>query len=320
MTTKQSRTKLLKQLAADVLIAGVILLVFACFHHAVPGLSSGNGGGAIAVLPENTDSSGVQFADFSERFADRFTDGEVEETSNTYRSANVNVSFVQRTVRVDGGSAVCYIFDIYVRSCEYLRTSLYEDTIRGGYHHRIETLTHAQTRDAIAAINGDYCVARDEGVVVRNGTVYRTSPFEDILVLCTDGTMKTYAAGTYSGIDFDSDSIWQVWSFGPSLLSASGEAITRFDSSVSQSNPRSAIGYYEPGHYCIIAVDGRDMGGSEGMTLAELSQLFHDLGCTVAYNLDGGKTSVAVFGDRIINTPYAGGRGCSDIIFVPRED
>jgi exopolysaccharide biosynthesis protein len=37
-------------------------------------------------------------------------------------------------------------------------------------------------------------------------------------------------------------------------------------------NPRSAIGYYEPGHYCFIVVDGRQNGYSDGMTLDELAQ------------------------------------------------
>ena len=55
--------------------------------------------------------------------------------------------------------------------------------------------------------------------------------------------------------------------------------------------------------------------------MADLSKLFEDLGCTVAYNLDGGKSSVMVWdlGSKDINTPYDGGRSVSDIIYIPKD-
>ena len=56
-------------------------------------------------------------------------------------------------------------------------------------------------------------------------------------------------------------------------------------------NPRSAVGYYEPGHYCFVVIDGRQPGYSKGATLMQLAQLFESLGCKEAYNLDGGKSA-----------------------------
>ena len=41
-----------------------------------------------------------------------------------------------------------------------------------------------------------------------------------------------------------------------------------------------------------------------------------ELGCQVAYNLDGGQTSTMTFGDEIANQPYKGGRLTSDIIYI----
>jgi exopolysaccharide biosynthesis protein len=52
------------------------------------------------------------------------------------------------------------------------------------------------------------------------------------------------------------------------------------------------------------------------MTLAQLATLFQDLGCKVAYNLDGGQTSEMVFNGKVVNHPYRGGRTTSDIIYV----
>ncbi len=64
----------------------------------------------------------------------------------------------------------------------------------------------------------------------------------------------------------------------------------------------------------MVVVDGR--GESAGITLPALSQLFHDLGCTAAYNLDGGKTSQLYFNGSVISTPENGGRKLADIVLI----
>ena len=89
--------------------------------------------------------------------------------------------------------------------------------------------------------------------------------------------------------------------------------MTQFKSDVQRPNPRSAIGYFEPGHYCFVQVDGR-IESSRGMTLEELSQLFADLGCTAAYNLDGGQSSGFVWQGQLQSYPYK--RPVYDIIYV----
>ena len=59
---------------------------------------------------------------------------------------------------------------------------------------------------------------------------------------------------------------WQAWTFGPALLNTDGSVLTSFASTnrIISANPRTAIGYYEPGHYCLVVVDGR--GESAGIT------------------------------------------------------
>lgn len=112
-----------------------------------------------------------------------------------------------------------------------------------------------------------------------------------------------------------------AWSFGPALLDADGRAKTEFVTTVAEANPRTAVGCYEPGHYCFVAVDGRGMEGSAGMTMAELAALFEALGCKTAYNLDGGQSSVMAWdeGRVTVNAPANGGRPVSDIIYIPKE-
>ena len=134
-----------------------------------------------------------------------------------------------------------------------------------------------------------------------------------------DGSMQTY-----SRRDVDLDAIiaqgaYQSWAFGPMLLK-DGQVMSEFNSTVNRANPRSAIGYYEPGHYVFVLIDGRQDGYSVGMTTAEMSQLFYDMGCKVAYNLDGGQSAVMAWQGEVANRPYNGGRSTSDIIYITDEE
>ena len=61
--------------------------------------------------------------------------------------------------------------------------------------------------------------------------------------------------------------ILDVWSFGPMLLDGEGRSMHEFDTTVAAANPRTSIGYYEPGHYCFVAADGRGCEGSSGCTM-----------------------------------------------------
>ena len=78
--------------------------------------------------------------------------------------------------------------------------------------------------------------------------------------------------------------ILQTWIFGPRLLDDNGNALANFDTwdYIKKVHPRTALGYYEPGHYCFVVVDGRQTGYSRGMSLPELAKVFEDLGCTAA--------------------------------------
>lgn len=77
-----------------------------------------------------------------------------------------------------------------------------------------------------------------------------------------------------------------------------------------------AIGYYEPGHYCLVVVDGRQRGYSLGLEMTELSKLMKQLGCTEAYNLDGGMTAMMAYGTELYSQPCGGGRQNCDIVYV----
>lgn len=274
----------------------------------------------LKVVNNNGDKTTTADGDFSAVFKDKFTDGEPVQTENSYIGRNVSVTWRRFEDKSTGRFVVYYVADVYIRNTDYFKTAR-----SSGFSSDVADM--AQKNDAIVAINGDYFGARNQGTVVRNGQLIRESVFKDTLVLFKNGVMKVYSKEEFNlgkiqaAAEAEGTSVLDVWSFGPSLLDAEGNAKTEFDSSVTPANPRSAIGYYEPGHYCLVAVDGRGEGNSTGMKMSELSNLFKELGCSVAYNLDGGKSSVMVWdkGNSTINKPYGGGRSVSDIIYFPKD-
>ena len=163
------------------------------------------------------------------------------------------------------------------------------------------------------------------GLLVRNGTVYRNNPTtQDICVLYQDGTMATYSPNQFDPQAALEQGILQTWIFGPRLLDDRGKALKTFDpwGYIKKIHPRTALGYYEPGHYCFVVVDGRQSGYSRGMSLPELAQVFEDLGCTAAYNMDGGHTVFMTKEDQYVNHSYKPSKTISDCICIcePTEE
>ena len=174
---------------------------------------------------------------------------------------------------------------------------------------------------AALAVNGDsYSNNRhqDNGTIIRNGVVYRNEQTDmETCVLNWDGTIDIYSPDQIDIQQLIEKGAYQSWIFGPSLLDENGKAKESFLtwSYIRESHPRTAIGYYEPGHYCLLLVDGRQES-SRGMFLEEMAKVFEDLGCRAAYNLDGGHCSFLIFGGRTANHPYKPEHEVSDGIFI----
>ena len=61
--------------------------------------------------------------------------------------------------------------------------------------------------------------------------------------------------------------------------------------------PRTAIGYTSKGVVFLLCVDGRNSGGSDGMTMDDMGSIFAALGCEAAVNVDGGGSSQMLIRD-----------------------
>ena len=161
-------------------------------------------------VPEDDEPERVYSGVWGEKFADRFTDGEVIRTENSYRSANVSVTLTH----VEREGLSYHVADIYISDLKYLRSAFGEK----GYGSRSMAADIASANDAVIAISGDYYSARREGIVVRNGLLYRDTRFEDVCVLLGDGRMLTLSDRETDLEALTQAAPWQVWSFGPRLL------------------------------------------------------------------------------------------------------
>jgi hypothetical protein len=107
------------------------------------------------------------------------------------------------------------------------------------------------------------------------------------------------------------DGVSQVVGAFPQLLSG-GQRVGDLQVGANPSfaaarHPRTAVGFDSSlQHLWILAVDGRQPGYSEGMSLPELSGLLEALGATEAVNLDGGGSTVMVLRGRVVSRPSDG--------------
>lgn len=247
-----------------------------------------------------------------------FHDG-ISVSDTTYQSRQVTLTM--NTVQDDEtfSKIVTYhVIDIHIQDITSLRTESWKgDFSLGGYG---DPLKMAHRVHALCSVTGDYYSHNKVCFCIRNGEVYCTELYRDrdVGVLYRDGTFESIP---YDEVDVEeilANDPWQAWQFGPSLLDENGIPRESFNTSKSihSRNPRIVFGYYEPGHYCFVFVEGRNPGRSLGLNLDDLALLMQSLGCQDAFNLDGGQTAQMSWCGKEYGIPYEGGRSCGDIIYI----
>ena len=198
----------------------------------------------------------------------------------------------------------------------------------------------AKVNQCVFATSTDYAHTRlfgkssYPGVVIRNGVIYadKTRPITskffpnlDVLALYPDGNMEVYRSTVHTAQEYLDMGVESTLAFGPVLIK-DGEinelALTTYNQA---KNPRLAVGMVEKGHYWCIMVEGRS-NVSSGISLAGLTQMMTDKGCTQAFNLDGGGTACMVFmGNQITRVGNArasevAARSTADVLAIGTSD
>jgi len=349
---KQRRTmSVFAVILLDVLLAGLILVTFAFFHHVLPAMISEferqqaqlNATAPVQTeapelivpdtMPQQTEFFGTENPEVTEttqpetepdnrtewqkKFQDKFSDT-VEISENSYKSPEISIEIETVSVGEGNDKITYHVADIYIASMANFTTYTADNEMR--YFGSQKVMEMDAAANAVLSLSGDFLTYQKTGFLMRNGKIYVSdNNFDSICVLYQDGSMATYEPKTYNIDEIIANGAVQVWSFGPPLLDENGKVMSSYDVStaVSYTNPRSAIGYYEPGHYLFVLVDGRQNGYSRGMRIPELAQVFEDRGCVLAYNLDGGGSAVMVFNhERYSKQSNGADRELGDILVI----
>jgi exopolysaccharide biosynthesis protein len=85
---------------------------------------------------------------------------------------------------------------------------------------------------------------------------------------------------------------------------------------INDKHPRTAMGYTQDGKLIILMIEGRNKV-AHGATLTQEAQIFKDLGCWEALNLDGGGSScLLVNGKETIKVSDAAGQRPVPAVFI----
>ncbi len=234
---------------------------------------------------------------------DRFPNYDTgEDADYSYQSDELRVA-IKKVVKADEGQTY-YVADIWVRNISSFRMGFAKGKFNTG-HENPESF--ANRDNVIFGVSGSF----NKGLVIHNGE--KTKDVESKLIDFTSGIIVIYNDGTVKAINRNNNEsfrynkeqnehggIRHALQFGP-ILVQDGKAVQGLKKN--GRHPRIMFGYYEPGHYVAVAVDGRKKKKAIGMTEIEMAQLMESLGCECAMNLDGGTSAVMLFMGRTINTP-----------------
>ncbi len=238
-------------------------------------------------------------------------------TENSYSDDNIQILISEFRVN----DTTVYAADIQLSSAEYLKTAL----AKGAYGKNVtaKTSATAESVNAVLAVNGDYYGAQEKGYVIKNSVIYRSTAVngKEDLAVYADGSFEIITEGTVSAQELVEKGVVNLLSFGPALVEDSELSVSAGDEvgKAKARNPRTAIGIIDDLHYVLVVSDGRT-DESEGLSLYGLAQVMQSLGCTTAYNLDGGGSSTMWFNGRLVNNPTTNGtikeRSVSDIVYI----
>ena len=239
-------------------------------------------------------------------------------TENGYEDASIAVALESR--EVDG--SMFHIARVKIAHPSQLRTALAGPY---GTKNSNRPSTMAQKNNAVVAINGDYFINRDGGYIIRQGQFHRAPSSErgtlHVLAIDSRGDFHILVNDRFKQFmalrKDESNPLLQVFTFGPALVmdGAVQPMPKEYKFDFDSRNPRTAIGQTGPLQYVLVLVEGRSEN-SPGVTTEALASFMAEIGCTQAFNLDGGNSSVMVFNNNI----YAKGmdnkeRPVSDIIY-----
>ena len=170
----------------------------------------------------------------------------------------------------------------------------------------------AKQNKAVFALTGDYFTFgyNADGLQIRRGHVFKEKKDEVGFGFFPDGSMRIIDPYEITAEELLAQGVNDSWVFGPTLIE-DGLAldIHKHPLAYNDVTMRSVMASICPYHH---------IGAAYGScTLAQVVENLLDYGCTIAYNLDGGRSSMMVFlGETVNRSAFLGGgwRGLQDMV------
>lgn len=196
-----------------------------------------------------------------------------------------------------------------------------ENTFNSDYIHPTSKL--AGMVNAVMASSADFYRARNQGIVVYQGTVEQWSHSDkiDTCFIGQNGDLILVPAGTLDGYDevqrfVDENNINCSVAFGPILVDngVRCEPKEYYLGEIYGKYPRAALCQMDSLHYVVVMANGRD-GYWNTPDIHMFAEQIDKLGCQKAYTLDGGKTGTISMQGTHLNPLSHKERWISDIIY-----
>ena len=250
---------------------------------------------------------------------------------NTYSDSTI-------TVTIDGGvyqECEYWTADIILKDASQLRTLA--ASLDGSFETtgQMDAVRLAERANAVLAINGDYFSSSEKrglGYIVRQGTLYENNLepvgkwnalLMDVLLVDEDGDFTGIHQPQEGSVParINGKRVLNSFSFGP-ILVENGRPVDDFrgtdrwfNMAWMDSRQRICICQVDHLHYKVVCCAGPSQKNG-GMTIRQFADFVATLDVKIAYNLDGGDSTLLFFGGNKVNElGYQSQRKLTDIIY-----
>lgn len=217
------------------------------------------------------------------------------------------------------GDTIYCISEVKVADASQFRRFMSDGTYLSGSRYVASEM--AESVNAVVASNGDYYAMRHYGMIVNNGELLRDEGFwMDTCAIDKNGDMHFIERGEIQDPEemqryIDENDIRFSLAFGPILVEDGELCEVKVEYAVGEAkihNARAALCQMDELHYLLV-IASFEPPYEKGILLTEFAQALDELGCKMAYNLDGGRSGTLIMNNELQN--YIIERPVSDIIY-----
>ena len=223
-----------------------------------------------------------------------------------YKNSTLSIEITRYTDKTEKLDFPYYVADIHMKADE-LRTGFGQENRSGTT--KDSAMNIAKRYKAVLLVTGDNLIHMDrekKGVLIRDGILLNGGNQADEMVWHPEKLALEMIpqAQKATARNLEEAGVENSISFGPTLIKdgEKTEQKTLEKHWLYKTNPRVGVGMVEPGH-CIVVVGGYRSDNPRanlGWNLVEFADVMENLGCTQAYNVDGGVSACMVFmGERL---------------------